>query len=139
MSTFAGWRQAQHIAARLEPRNTGVALAVLGPRRAATRAARAAEYRLQQRAKQRPGRRSECIAEFECRLLHVVELRQFELDRVDAVRGGAIAARDVTALEATIDDERVLDLRREYRFESPLQWSRAARGVPKGRRLRGPA
>ena len=48
-------------------------------------------------------------------------LRQFQLDRLDALLRTAIVARDVAALEATVDDEAVVGLRLEHADQSIAQ------------------
>src|SRR5207344_2131374 len=59
----------------------------------------------------------------------VIELGQFELNRIDAGARVSVAARDMSALEAAIDDERVVALRLEHGNEFALQFRRATRTI----------
>ncbi len=62
-------------------------------------------------------------------LIHVDALRQFQLDRIDARVGRTVVSGLVAALEAAVDDVRVLLLRAQQRTQALLQGRRATRAT----------
>src|SRR3982751_1057403 len=94
-----------------------------------SRAETSDEACIEERAQHALRFRGDLIEILECILVHVVELRELELHGFDVLAGLAVVPRDVAALEAAVDDVRVLACRREHAFEPRLQCRRAARAA----------